>query len=206
VALLLLLTRPVLSAVAETRDGGWPRMSGLALQGKTVGLIGLGAIGKEVARRLAGFDCTLMACDPLADLTFAAEHHVTIVDQPDLLQQADFVSLHAPVLPQTRRMVNAEFLACMKTGSFLINTARGELVDEDALYEALQAGHLAGAALDAFDKEPPAPDNRLLRLPQVIPTPHMGAHTDAATDNMGSMALEACLAVLQGQQPKFKLV
>ncbi|MFW6070651.1 MAG: phosphoglycerate dehydrogenase [bacterium] len=204
--LLLLLARPVLDAVAETRAGGWPRTSGLALEGKTVGLIGLGAIGKEVARRLAGFDCCILAYDPAADEAFAADNNVAIVDLERLLQQADFVSLHAPLLPQTRRMVNADFLDRMKEGSFLINTARGELVDEDALYEALVSEHLSGAALDAFDREPPGPDNRLLQLPQVVPTPHMGAHTDGATNNMGRMALQDCLRVLRGEKPKYRVV
>ncbi len=201
VTLLLLLARPVLHAVAETRSGGWPRTSGLTLEGKTVGLIGLGAIGKEVARRLAGFDCSLLAQDVVADETFAAAHDVEMVGRDTLLQESDFASLHVPLLPETRGMVDAGFLSRMKEGSFLINTARGELVDEDALYRALESGHLKGAALDAFNTEPPGAENRLLQLPQVIPTPHMGSHTDGATNNMGWMALKDCLAVLRGEEP-----
>jgi phosphoglycerate dehydrogenase-like enzyme len=103
-------------------------------------------------------------------------------------------------------MVNASFLAQMKQGSILINTARGELVDETALLQALQSGHVRGVALDAFQTEPPGAGNPLLALPQVIATPHMGAHTDGATYAMGSMAVEECLAVLAGAAPRWRVV
>ncbi len=204
--LMLSLVRPVETAVTQTRQGGWPRLKGQSLVGKTVGLVGLGAIGKEVARRLAGFDCTLLAFDVVADAAFAAGHNVQLVSLVELLAQADIVSLHVPVLPATTNMVNADFLQQMKAGAYLINTSRGELVDEAALLAALTSGHLAGAALDAFQQEPPGADNALLALPQVIPTPHMGAHTDDATNAMGRMALADCLAVLRGETPQFRVV
>lgn len=206
IILILLLARPVLQAVAETRGGGWPRTAGLTLEGRAVGLIGLGAIGKEVARRLAGFDCRVLAHDVVVDEEFAAAHGVQMVERDTLLQEADFVSLHVPLLPETRRMVDGAFLNRMKEGSFLVNTARGELIDEEALYRALASGHLKGAALDAFNAEPPGADNDLLQLPQVIPTPHMGSHTDGATNNMGWMALNDCLAVLCGEKPAYQVV
>lgn len=205
VALLLLLARPVLRAAAETRAGGWPRTSGMSLEGKTVGLYGLGAIGRQVARRLVGFDCRVLAHDPLVDLEFCEAHDVIPVDPDELLAASDFVSLHLPVLPETRGLVDAAFLRRMKPGASLVNTSRGELVDEAALLEALQAGHLRGAALDAFTQEPPGAGNPLLALPQVIPTPHMGAHTDGATTGMGRMALEDCLAVLRGEEPRYRV-
>ena len=189
VAFLLLLARPVMPAAAATRAGEWPRTSGLSLAGKTVGLVGLGAIGREVARRLAGFNCRVLSYDVAPDTAFAREHGVTIVTLEQLLAQSDFVSLHAPLLPSTRNMVDAAFLAAMKPGARLINTARGELVDEAALLDALQSGHLAGAALDAFAQEPPGGDNPLLALLQVVATPHMGAHTDGSTTTMGALAL-----------------
>ncbi len=200
VALLLLLARPVLAAAAETRQGAWPRLPGLSLAGKTVGLVGLGAIGKQVARRLAAFDCRLLAYDVAPDEAFLQAHGVKYAPLDALLAQADFVSLHAPLLPETRGLVNAAFLRAMKPGAMLVNTARGEIVDEQALYAALLDGHLRGAALDAFQLEPPAPDNPLLALPNVIATPHMGAHTDGAAGAMGRMALHNCLAVLRGEQ------
>lgn len=200
--LILSLLRPIQPAAAETRQGGWPRLSGYSLEGKVVGLLGLGSIGREVARRLAGFDCRVLAYDPFQDADFASRYAVTYLPLEQLISQADILSLHLPVLPETRGMVNAAFLAQMKPGAWLVNTARGELVDEEALLEALTSGRLRGAALDAFNHEPPGAENPLLKLPQVIPTPHMGAHTDGATNAMGRMALENCLAVLQGRPPE----
>lgn len=205
IGLLLNLLRPIHKAADETRQGGWPRLAGISLVGKTVGLVGLGAIGKEVARRLAGFDCALLAYDVVADAAFAQRQAITLVTLADLLAQSDVVSLHLPALPETRQMVNATFLHQMKPGAYLINTSRGELVDEAALYAALAGGHLAGAALDAFQQEPPGAENPLLALPQVIPTPHMGAHSDGAATAMGSMALADCLAVLRGAAPKHQV-
>jgi len=206
VALILNLVRPIFSASEQTRSGGWPRTSGMTIAGKTIGLIGLGAIGKEVAKRLRGFACQLLAYDVLPDKEFAAANNVHLVALNELLDRSDVVSLHVPVLPQTRHMVNASFLARMKEGSFLINTARGELVDEQALFKAITSGYLAGAGLDAFVQEPPGAENTLLSLPQVIPTPHMGSHTDGATNGMGWMALRNCLAVLKGEEALNRVV
>jgi len=206
VALLLLLARPVVRAAAETRAGGWPRLPGLSLAGKTVGLVGFGAIGRQTARLLAAVDCRLLAYDPLLNEATAAALGVRAAAQDELLAAADFVSLHAPALPETRGLVDAAFLAKMKPGASLINTARGELVDEAALYDALANGRLRGAALDAFQTEPPPPDNPLLALPNVIATPHMGAHTDGATTIMGRMALDDCLAVLRGEGAAYRVI
>ena len=205
VALLLLLARPVLRAAAETRAGGWPRLPGLSLAGKTVGLVGFGAIGRQTARLLAGFDCRLLAYDPLLNEATAAALGVRPAGLDELLAASDFVSLHAPVTPATCGMVNVAFLARMKPGAALVNTARGELVDEAALLGALTSGRLRGAALDAFAAEPPGGDNPLLALPNVIATPHMGAHTDGATTAMGRMALANCLAVLRGEEPTHRV-
>ena len=206
VALLLLLARPVLRAATETRAGGWPRLPGRSLAGKTVGLVGFGAIGRQTARLLAGFDCRLLAYDPLLNEATAAALGVRAAGLDELLATSDFVSLHAPVTPATRGMVDAAFLARMKPGAALVNTARGELVDEAALLDALTSGRLRGAALDAFAAEPPGGDNPLLALPNVIATPHMGAHTDGATTVMGRMALADCLAVLRGEEPRYRVV
>jgi D-3-phosphoglycerate dehydrogenase len=206
IALILNLLRPVLPAVHETRQGGWPRLKGFSLEGRCVGLVGLGSIGKEVARRLAGFDCQILAYDPVQDLDFADYWQIRYTSLEDLLAQADVVSLHLPVLPETVGLVDRQFIGRMKPGAWLVNTARGELVDEQALYEAIVAGRLAGAALDVFSQEPPGAESPLLQLPQVLPTPHMGAHTDGATNAMGRMALEACLTVLQGRQPEHRVV
>jgi D-3-phosphoglycerate dehydrogenase len=165
---MLSLARSIPLLVERTRTGGWPRVVGVAIKGRTVGLLGMGAIGKEVVRRLRGFGCTLLAYDPRVDEEFAAEHGVQLLSSAEVVARSDFLSLHLPLLPATRGMVNAEFLAAMKPGAYLINTSRGELVDEQALYEALSSGRLAGAALDAFSREPPGADNPLLALPQVL--------------------------------------
>jgi phosphoglycerate dehydrogenase-like enzyme len=141
-------------ADAATKAGHWPRLSGIALEGKVVGLIGPGAIGRQMARRLHGFDCRLVAHDPEADAEFARTHEIRLLPMDDVIARADFLSLH-----------------------------------------------LRGAALDAFSREPPGPDNPLLALPNVIATPHTGAHTDGAANAMGWGALRGCLAVLRGEAP-----
>jgi D-3-phosphoglycerate dehydrogenase len=203
--LMLALARQIPEAVDAVHQGKWPRYTGISLEGKTIGILGLGAIGKQLARRLAGFDCKILAFDPYADVTFAKENHVELVAMDDVICQADFVSLHLPLLPETRGLVNDNFLSKMKKGSFLINTSRGEAVDEAALLRALQSGHLKGAGLDAFAVEPPDPQNPLLALPQVIATPHLGAQTDGATSNMGWFAMRDCLAVLQNETPVYRV-
>jgi D-3-phosphoglycerate dehydrogenase len=203
--LILSLAREIPEASKAVKQGTWPRLSGISLEGKCIGILGLGAIGKQLSRRLAGFDCQILAYDPLADKEFAAKNNIRLLPIDEVIAQADFLSLHLPLLPETRKMVNAEFLGKMKKGSYLINTSRGELVDEAALLAALKNGKLRGAGLDAFSLEPPDPSNPLLHLPQVIATPHLGAQTDGATNNMGWMALEDCLSVLRGEAPKYRV-
>jgi len=204
--LILTLARQIPEAVDAVRQGKWPRYAGISIEGKTVGILGLGAIGKQLARRLAGFDCRVMAYDPFADPEFARNNQVELGTIEAVVEQADFLSLHLPLLPETRGLVNASFLNRMKKGSFLVNTSRGEVVDESALLQALQNGHLKGAGLDAFIVEPPDPGNPLLHLPQVIATPHLGAQTDGATSNMGWFAMRDCLAVLRNEQPTYRVV
>lgn len=204
-SLILALARQIPEAVQAVHQGKWPRLSGISLEGKTIGILGLGAIGKQLARRLAGFDCLILAYDPYADADFASANKVSLLQFDEVILRSDFVSLHLPLLPETRGLVNDTFIAKMKPGSFLVNTSRGEVVDEPALLRALQSGHLKGAGLDAFTLEPPDPSNPLLQLPQVIATPHLGAQTDGATSNMGWYALNDCLAVLSGKDPKFRV-
>ncbi len=203
IGLILALARHIPEAAAATRSGGWPRLTGLTLEEKTIGLVGMGSVGKEVARRLVAFNCRLWAYDPYPDHEFAARYAVRLAPLEQVAAEADFLSLHLPLLPDTRRLVDRTFLEKMKPGAFLVNTARGELIDEPALVEAIQSGHLQGAALDVFPKEPPDPQNPLLLLPQVIVTPHSASHTDGAMNAMGKLALEDCLAVLSGRAPKY---
>ena len=204
-ALMLALARQIPEAVQNVQQGKWPRFSGISLEGKTIGILGLGAIGKQLARRLAGFDCRIVAYDPFADAHYAQENGITLAEMDDVIAEAHFLSLHLPLTPETKGMVNANFLSKMKKGSYLVNTARGEVVDETALLRALESGHLRGAGLDAFVVEPPDPANPLLNLPQVIATPHLGAQTDGATSNMGWFAMRDCLAVLNGEEPKYRV-
>jgi len=206
IGLLLSLARRIPEAANAARKGEWPRLNGLTLEGKTIGLLGLGAIGKQVAQRLTGFDCRVLAYDPIVDPEFAARYAVSLLPLEEVLPQADFVSLHMPLLPETRGLVNTEFIRKMKPGAYLINTARGELVEEAALAAAIKDKRLRGAALDVFSQEPPNPDHPLLNLPEVIVTPHCASHTDGATNAMGWMALHDCLAVLRGEPPKYPIM
>jgi len=199
--LMLALARQFQEAFTATQQGKFPRLSGTALEGKTVGIVGLGSIGKIVAQRLLAFGCHIIAFDPYPDSAFANQNAIPMLSLDQLLAQADFVSLHLPLTTDTRELVNDAFIGKMKKGAYLINTARGELVNEVALLRALQSGHLRGAALDALIKEPPEPGYPLLALPNVIATPHLGAQTDGAVNQMGRMALNDCLAVLQGFPP-----
>ena len=203
--LILALARQIPAAVEAVSQGNWPRYPGISLEGKTIGILGLGAIGKQLARRLCGFDCKILAHDPYADDAFADENQVELTTLEWLIESSDFISLHLPLLPETRGFVNKNFLSKMKNGSFLINTSRGEIVDEDALLEAIQSGHIAGAGLDTFAVEPPDPSHPLLGLPHVIATPHLGAQTDGATSNMGWLAMKDCLAVLKNEKPTFQV-
>src|SRR4030042_3995673 len=204
--LMRALARQIPEAVEAVHQGKWPRYAGISLEGKTIGILGLGAIGKQVARRLSGFDCKLLAFDPFADVSFAVANHVDLASMEVVIQRSDFVSLHLPLLPETRNLVNESFLSRMKKGSFLVNTSRGEVVDESALLSALQSGHIKGAGLDAFTVEPPDPKNPLLGLAQVIATPHLCAQTDGATSNMGWFAMRDCLAVLKNEIPMYRVV
>jgi D-3-phosphoglycerate dehydrogenase len=201
VALILSLARNIPEAVTATRAGGWPRMNGISLENKTIGLLGFGSIGKQVARLLSGFNCRLIAYDPYPDLAYAEKFLVKMLSFDEIIAQSDFLSLHLPLNSETRGLVNDVFLDKIKTGSFIINTARGELIDDAALVAAISQGRIKGAALDVFACEPPGSDNPLLKMPQVLVTPHISSHTDGATDAMGWMAFNDCLAVLRGEAP-----
>ena len=132
--------------------------------------------------------------------------HALFVSMEDLLARSDIVSLHLPGIPETYCLVNDEFLTRMKSGAVLVNTARGELLDEEAVVRALESRKLRGVALDVFENEPPGADNPILAFEQVIATPHMGAHSDSSTNAMGWRATLDCLAVLQGEEPLYRIV
>ena len=185
------------------RHGRWLKaeMRGVCYQiaGKTVGLIGFGNIGRMVARRLRGFDARVLYFDTQrADRETEAALNASYAPLQTLLAQSDIVSLHTPLAPGTTRMINAASIAAMKDGAVLINTARGELVDEKALHDALVSGKLRGAGLDAFDPEPPASDNPLFTLDQVVVTPHTGGAVFDNVENVARHALGNILRFLRG--------
>jgi D-3-phosphoglycerate dehydrogenase len=193
-ALLLALARKVVRADRSVRAGVWDRASlqGVELHGKTLGLVGCGRIGSEVAKRARAFGMRVLAYDPYLSVDRAREVGVTLVTLPDLLEESDAVSIHAPLTEETRGLIGRAELARMKPTAFLLNMARGAIVDEMALADALRTGGLAGAALDVFAQEPPPPDHPLLRLENVIVTPHLGAATQEAQRSVG---IEICRAV-----------
>jgi D-3-phosphoglycerate dehydrogenase / 2-oxoglutarate reductase len=196
-ALMLLLCRPVREAERAVRVREWPVLSGSELGTRTVGLLGAGHVGSRVRRALEGLGCTVLVHDP------ALEASVPVAD---LLPRAEVLSLHAPLTAQTRGMVDDELLSRLPEGALLVNTARGELVDEAALVRALDSGRLAGAALDALAEEPPPPGHPLVGRDDVIVTSHIGGHTAEAREAMGRQAMEDLLAVLGGGQPRFPVV
>jgi len=201
VGLMLALLRKICQLNQSTKSGKWALLNTISLKNKRVGLVGFGAIGKETALRLQPFGCIILASDPFIPQSVAKNYPVAFRDLDSLLSESDVVSLHLPATSETEKIVDFSFLSKMKRGAFLINTARGELLDHDAVLNALESGQLGGLAIDAFDQEPPNLQDPLLALEQVIATPHCGSHTDDAMNSMGRMALEHCLICLRGEIP-----
>jgi D-3-phosphoglycerate dehydrogenase len=199
VGLLLAMLRKIPEAQASLKSGEWKRTKfvGTELQGKTVGLVGLGQVGARVAGRLRGWQVTILAYDPYVTPERAAELGVRPVLLDELLASADVVSLHTPVTPETTGLLNAARIGRMKKGAFLVNCARGALVDESALVAALDAGHLAGAALDVYAVEPPK-DFALMKHPKIVCTPHLGASTVEAQDRVAVETVEMLAEALKG--------
>jgi phosphoglycerate dehydrogenase-like enzyme len=200
IGLMFALARRIPEGDRRVRAGAYGPLPGVQLAGRTVGLLGMGRIGTAVARRAAALGCTVVGFDPAVADEQILRAGATPSSQDQVVGTADFLSLHVPVTDDTRDMVDAAFLSRMKDGAFLVNTARGELVMEDALVEALES-RLAGAALDALRDEPPPRDNPLLARDDVIVTPHTGADTGEARAAMGRLALDDLLAVLDGRRP-----
>lgn len=188
ISLICSLSRHIARADRLTRSGSWKKkgLMGTELTGKTLGIIGLGRIGQVVARRALGLEMNVIAHDPYLSSSGAPSpvDSVELLDLDALLAQSDFVTLHVPLLDSTRNLLSAEKLALMKPGARLINAARGGLVDEAALAVALEDGRLAGAALDVLSEEPPSPDHPLLGREDVILTPHLGASSHEAQENV----------------------
>jgi len=205
IGLMLAVARRIHVADRSVREGKWENMYGVSLFKKTVGLIGLGRIGSRVARRAQGFQCRVLVYDPFVDRQTAKDAGVEIVELDRLLAESDFVSLHMPANDQTRGFLGREQFEQMKPTAILVNTARGETVDQDALLAALGEGQIGGAGLDAHAQEPPDPQ-QYAGMDNVVLTPHMGAYTREALVNMAMGSVENLCAFFEGRRPPDLLV
>lgn len=197
-ALLLAAARRVVPIDRACREGDWTKRTAVDANGRTLGLIGLGQIGKAVVRRAGGFGMRVLAFDAVRDEAFAAANDVTYVPSADdILREADFVTLHVPLTPETRHMIGKREFGLMKPTAVLVNTARGGLIDESALLEALESGRIWGAGIDVFEKEPPDRPE-LLASDRLVIGSHCAASTMQAVDKMGVMASRQVLQHLNG--------
>lgn len=199
IGLMISLARKIPTASQMIHEGRWTRIVGTELKGKTLGIIGTGAIGREVAKRAAAFQMKIIAYDLYPDEFFAREYGVDYKSLEDVLRESDFVTLHVPAL-EGGPLIGKEELKYMKPTAYLINAARGQLIDEDALYEALQSKQLAGAGLDVYQQEPLL-ESPLFCLEQVILMPHVAGATKESTHQMGMMAAEEALRAALGEAP-----
>jgi D-3-phosphoglycerate dehydrogenase / 2-oxoglutarate reductase len=192
-SMLMALARKIPQAHASMKLGEWNRKAfqGVELNNKTLGILGMGRIGSEVARRAIVFGMRVLAYDPYLSLSRAKALQVELVELDEVLARSDFITVHMPMSDETRSMINAAAFAKMKKGARVLNCARGGIVNEKDLYDAIQSGQVAGAALDVYETEPPPKEYPLRDLPQVIMTPHLGASTEEAQENVGIEVAEA---------------
>ena len=204
IGLMIAVARSIPRSEVKLRQGDWGRHHGSELYLKTLGIIGLGHIGMGVAKRAMGFDMTVLVYDPYVVDVPEAFSKVTFASLEEVLQQSDFISLHIPLNDATRNLIGGPELAAMKPEAFLINTARGGLVDEQALYRALSDRQIAGAAFDCFVNEPPT-GSPLLELANMVMTPHIGAHTRESIERVGVVAAQNVIDSLSGREPLFRV-
>ena len=194
---ILAAVRSIPFSDAALKGERWDRRKGIELRGRTLGLIGCGSIGKIVARFAVALDMTVLAYDPYADESFRPSENFRYCDLDELFEPSDIITLHCPPAEDGRPIVNRDTIARMKRGVYLINTARAALMDRDAVLEALDADHLAGVVVDAFETEPPT-DWRLVKHPRVIATPHIGGFTEESVARAVGVAVDKMLTVLDG--------
>jgi Phosphoglycerate dehydrogenase and related dehydrogenases len=200
--LLLALEKNFLFHTDSTRSGGWKRKTGHELLDKTIGIVGLGRIGKEVAVRARAFGMKAIGYDVYWDEKFAAEHGVTRAATLDeIFAASDYLSLHTNLTPETRDMINAQNIAKMKKGVLILNCARGEIVHTSDIVEALKSGQVGGYGTDVLDQEPPPADHPLLKLPNVVVTPHIGSRTHESVQRQAMAAVKNLIAAMHGEKP-----
>jgi D-3-phosphoglycerate dehydrogenase len=197
-ALFLCVARRVPFLDRNTREGRWTRSTGVELYGKTIGILGLGAVGKLVAKRAAGFAMKRMAYDPYINEAYAKDQGIIAADFDTVVGAADFLSLHLPLTGQTHHIISGEVMRAMRKGAIIVNTARGGLIDEAAAYELLVSGHLGGLGIDVYEEEPPA-RSPLFSLDNVVLTPHTASHTVEATEAMAALSVQNLIDVLSGK-------
>ncbi len=206
IALLLAQARGIPTQVQSTRTGQWASQVSAPLyrlKDKTLGVVGFGRIGQATAEKGKGLGLKVIVHDPYADHAAAARLGVEVIGLEQLTRQSDFISLHTPLNDATHHLVNAEFLARMKPTAYLINAARGPLIDEAALLQAVRGGQIAGAGLDVLTVEPPAPDHPLLQEPRILVTPHSAWYSEEAKIDLRTRCAEEVVRVLSGQPPRF---
>lgn len=202
VAMILDLLRHVMPLHKDMEKGLWTRFIGSEIKGKTVGLLGFGAIARLVAKKLQCFDVEVIAFDLYPNEQAAKELGVRMTTQEEVITKSDIVSIHIPATPETHHLFNKETIASMKDGAYLINPARGALVDLDAVAEALISGKLAGAAMDAFEVEPLPLDSPILKCENIVLTPHTGAETKESYYNVSMTTAKDIIKVIKGEEPE----
>jgi D-3-phosphoglycerate dehydrogenase len=202
VGLILATIRNIPGLHLSAKQGYWDRFVGMELSGRTIGLLGFGNISQMVARKLQGFDVNIIAYDKYPNEARAKEMQVTMASFEEVLRESDVVSMHMPSLQETFKIMSYKQFALMKSSAFFVNTARGALVDEDALYDALHSSRIAGAAIDVYQQEPVSVDNPLFGLNNIITTPHTAAETYETYRKVSLVTAQAVLDVLSGKKPQ----
>jgi phosphoglycerate dehydrogenase-like enzyme len=203
--LMLCLAKDIPNQHNAVKAGGWPRKANIPLRGRTLGIAGLGRIGKAVATRGQAFGMKVTAHDPFADTAWAEAHGVPLLSFDELVKQSDYLSLHLPATAETKHLISKRTLALMKPTAYLLNTARGSLVNEADLYAALKSGKLAGAGLDVYEEEPPG-KIPLCELSNVVLTPHAAGTDLQSRDDMALSAAQAVVSLSRGEWPAEKMV
>jgi len=202
--LILSLARRIPEADRKTKSSKWEKITGKSVWEKTLGIIGLGKIGRQVVKRAQGFKMNILVYELIKDEKFAQNYNIKYVNLEELLQKSDYITIHIPLIDTTRHMIDHKELEQVQAGSFLINTSRGGIVNEEALYNALKNKKLRGAALDVYVNEPPQ-KSPLMELDNIIMTPHIGAYTEEAIENMGIQAAQNLIDVLEGREPQSRV-